>query len=69
MPNSSKVMELILKDRGKRKLEEEERTRIREMYDEGYVSRDFSDLIVTDVESPEAMARRIRMKVMPPDAA
>lgn len=62
-------MELILKDRGKRKLEEEERTRIREMYDEGYVSRDFSDLIVTDVESPEAMARRIRMKVMPPDAA
>lgn len=62
-------MELVLKDRGTRKLDDEERGRIREMYEEGYASRDFSDMIVTDVQSPDAMARRIRMKVMPPDAA
>jgi len=62
-------MELVLKDRGERKLDDEERARIREMYDEGYATRDFSDLIVTDIENPDAMARRIRMKVMPPDAA
>lgn len=57
-------MELVLQDRGERKLEEEERARIREMYDEGYASRDFSDMIVTDVESPEVMARRIAADVL-----
>lgn len=62
-------MELVLKDRGERKLDDEERARIREMYEEGYASRDFSDMIVTDVQSPDAMARRIRMKIIPPDAA
>lgn len=62
-------MELVLENRGERKLDDEERARIREMYDEGYAARDFSDMIITDIESPDATARRIRMKVMPPDAA
>lgn len=62
-------IDLVLNDRGERKLDEEERARIREMYDEGYAGRDFSDMFVTDVESPDVMARRIRMKVMSPDAA
>jgi len=62
-------MELVLKDRGTRKLDDEERSRIREMYEEGYAGRDFSDLVITDIDSPDVMARRIRMKVMPPDAA
>ena len=58
-------MELVLQDRGARKLEEEERARIREMYDEGYAGRDFSDMIVTDIESPAAMARRIKESIIP----
>lgn len=29
------------------------------MYVEGYAARDFSDIIVTEIQSPEAMARRI----------
>lgn len=62
-------MKLVLKDRGERKLDDEERARIREMYEEGYAARNFSDMIVTDIESPDAMARRIRMKVTSPDAA
>lgn len=57
-------MELVLKDRGARRLDDEERARIREMYAEGYASRDFSDMIVTDVESPEVMARRIAADVL-----
>lgn len=52
-------IELVLKDRGDRNLDDEERARIREMYEEGYASRDFSDLIVTDIESPEVMASHI----------
>lgn len=62
-------IDVVLKDRGARKLSEEERARIREMYEEGYAGRDFSDMVVTDIESPDAVARRIATKVMPPDAA
>jgi hypothetical protein len=61
-------MELALKDRGDRKLDDEERARIREMYAEGYAARNFSDMIVTNVESPEVMALRVTKMVMPPDA-
>lgn len=52
-------MELVLNDRGARKLDDEERARIRAMYAEGYASRDFSDMIVTDVEAPDIMASHI----------
>ena len=52
-------MELVLKDRGARKLDDEERARIREMYAEGYASRDFSDMIVTEIQAPDIMAGHI----------
>ena len=39
-------LDVCLKNRGKRELEEWEINRIREMYDEGYHNREFADLII-----------------------
>jgi hypothetical protein len=46
-------------DRGDRKLDAWERNRVPEMYAEGYASRAFSDLIVTDMPGPDVTARFI----------
>ncbi|QIG48744.1 hypothetical protein G5V57_14025 [Nordella sp. HKS 07] len=59
------TLEVVLEDRGSRALDDEERVRIREIYEEGYASRDFSDMIVTDVQNPAAMACRIAAAVFP----
>jgi hypothetical protein len=55
----SPPLELVLSDRGARRLDAGERNRIREMYAEGYPSRAFSDLIITDVTTPSQAARQI----------
>ena len=52
-------LELVLSDRGTRRLDAGERNRIREMYAEGYPSRTFSDLIITDMTTPSQTASRI----------
>lgn len=52
-------IEVALSNRGGRILSEDERTRIRAMYEEGYAQRDFSDLVLTDAESVQDSARRI----------
>lgn len=46
-------------DRGERKLDAWERHRVPEMYAEGYASRAFSDLVITEMVSPDATARDI----------
>ena len=46
-------------DRGGRQLSPDEIARAREMYAEGYASRPFSALVVTDMQGPEATARAI----------
>ena len=52
-------LELVLSDRGTRRLDAGERNRIREMYAEGYPSRTFSDRIITDMTTPSQTASRI----------
>ena len=51
--------EVAFVNRGDRQLSPEEIDRSREMYAEGYASRAFSDLIVTDMPGPEATALAI----------
>lgn len=46
-------------DRGGRQLSPDEIARAQEMYAEGYASRAFSTLVVTDMPGPEATARAI----------
>jgi hypothetical protein len=50
---------VVSTDRGDRQLDAWERNRIQEMYAEGYASRAFSDLIITEVTTPALTARQI----------
>lgn len=52
-------IDVTLSNRGGRMLSEHERMRICAMYEEGYAQRDFSDLVLTEVESVQDSARRI----------
>jgi hypothetical protein len=52
-------MEAALTNRGTRDLLPGEVERSREMYAQGYADRDFSDLVITEMVSPEATARQI----------
>ncbi|MBU1306459.1 MAG: shikimate kinase [Alphaproteobacteria bacterium] len=58
---------IALANRGGRVLSAQEVARARDMYAEGYASRSFSDLIVTDMPGPQAtasqIARRLRLAV------
>lgn len=47
---------VALTNRGTRELDDGERIRIHEMYAEGYPARAFSDVIITDLTSPEQIA-------------
>lgn len=53
------AMELALTNRGDRQLSLQEMERSREMYAEGYASRAFSDLVITDMTTPRATAEQI----------
>jgi hypothetical protein len=57
-------LELVLSDRGARQLDDWERNRIREMYAEGYPSRAFSDIILSDVTTPEQAATALARLVV-----
>lgn len=46
-------------NRGTRELTSGEVARAREMHDEGYASRAFSDMVITDMQRPDETARRI----------
>ena len=53
-------LEECLKNRGTRELDDWERNRIKEMYQEGYQNRPFSDLIIrNDNQTPEQTAEII----------
>lgn len=52
-------MDVALTNRGTRELEPGEVARSREMYAEGYASRDFSDLVISDMRGAEQTAREI----------
>jgi len=58
-------LELVLSDRGARRLDAGERNRIQEMYAEGYASRAFSDLIITDMATPSQTASQIANHFQP----
>ena len=54
-------LEECLKNRGTRELDDWERNRIKEMYDEGYQNRPYSDLIINnDNQTPEETAEIIK---------
>ncbi|MBP5399479.1 MAG: hypothetical protein J6Y53_03580 [Alphaproteobacteria bacterium] len=54
-------LEVCLKNRGTRKLNDWERKRIREMYEEGYQKRPYSDLIINnDDQTPEQTAEIVK---------
>ena len=54
-------LEECLKNRGTRELDDWERNRIKEMYEEGYQNRSYSDLIVNnDNQTPEETAEMIK---------
>lgn len=57
---------LVLSDRGTRRLDAGERNRVREMYAEGYASRAFSDVILTEVTTPEQTARALARLIAQP---
>lgn len=50
---------VALTNRGTRELDDGERDRIHEMYAEGYPTRTFSDIIITDLTPPNMLAQRI----------
>ncbi|HTN61868.1 MAG TPA: shikimate kinase [Devosia sp.] len=49
-------LDMALSNRGARVLDAWERNRVAEMYAEGYAARSFSDVIITDVTTPEVTA-------------
>ena len=54
-------LEECLKNRGTRELDDWERNRIKEMYEEGYQNRPYSDLIINnDHQTPEETAKIIK---------
>jgi len=57
-------LDVTLSNRGARLLSKDERTRIREMYAEGYADRDFSDIFITKAESPSVISRSIAEAVL-----
>ena len=52
-------IEIATRNRGTRELGPDEIARSRQMYAEGYASRDFSDLTICEMTTPEATARHI----------
>ena len=54
---------VALSDRGARKLDGDERARIHEMYAEGYPTRTFSDVIVTDQATPQQTAAALTLRI------
>ena len=52
-------MDVALSDRGSRRLRPDEIDRSRQMYAEGYASRSFSDLMISEMATPELTARQI----------
>jgi cytidylate kinase len=61
-------LEVALSDRGERKLSPRERTRIVEMYEEGYPSRSFSHIVLNTARmSPEECADDIARQVREAD--
>ena len=57
-------LDIVQSDRGSRRLDAWERNRVGEMYAEGYASRAFSDVIVTDVTTPEQTAETLRRHIL-----
>ena len=56
----SPKLEVCLQNRGKRELEESERNRIKEMYQQGYANPDFADLIIDNsTQTPEQTLQQI----------
>lgn len=54
-------LEECLKNRGERELDDWERNRIKEMYEEGYQNRPYSDLIINNGnQTPEETAKEIK---------
>ena len=54
-------LEECLKNRGTRKLDDWERNRIREMYEEGYQNRPYSDFIINnDCQTPQETAEIVK---------
>ena len=54
---------VALTTRGTRELDDGERARIHEMYAEGYPTRAFSDVIVTDLTTPEQTAAMLALRI------
>ncbi|MDB5589143.1 MAG: hypothetical protein JWP26_4113 [Devosia sp.] len=54
---------VALTNRGARELDDGERARIHEMYAEGYPARTFSDIIVTDLATPEQTAAMLALHI------
>jgi hypothetical protein len=55
----SPPLDVVLGKRGARDLSDGERARIREMYDEGYQDRRFSDLVITGAPTPDVVVETI----------
>jgi len=56
-------LDVVLADRGERKLDDEERERIRQMYDEGYADRSFSRVILRQPAAPAALVQTLRAAI------
>jgi hypothetical protein len=56
-------LDVALADRGERKLDDEERQRIRQMYDEGYADRSFSRVILRQPAAPAALVQTLRAAI------
>jgi hypothetical protein len=57
---------VALSDRGTRQLDDGERARIGEMYAEGYPTRAFSDVVVTDLAGPQQTAAMLAHRILAP---
>jgi len=57
---------VALTNRGTRELDDGERARIHEMYAEGYPTRAFSDVIITDQATPEQTAAMLALRLGQP---
>lgn len=56
-------LDVVLADRGERKLDDEERERVRQMYDEGYADRSFSRVILRQPAAPSALVQTLRAAI------
>lgn len=54
---------VVLADRGARRLSDDERARVREMYDEGYAERAFSHIVIGDTPPPAAIVEALRAAI------